>query len=67
MLKQTRRVIWVLQGARAGENAQVLELASRLESQVICKNLEFNSLHHLPNLILGASARSLLAISKVAL
>ena len=64
MLKQSKHVIWVLQGARAGDNAQARELASRLEAQVICKDLKFNRLHHLPNLLLGASTSSLGAISK---
>ena len=64
MLKQSKHVIWVLQGARAGDNAQVLELASRLEAQVICKELKFNRFHHLPNFVLGASTHSLKPISK---
>ena len=64
MLKQSKHVIWVLQGARAGDNAQARELASRLECQVFRKDLKFNLLHHLPNLFLGASTHSLKPISK---
>ena len=63
MLKQTKRVIWVLQGARVGDNAQARELASRLEAQVIYKDLKFNRLHHLPNWVLGASTLNLKAVS----
>lgn len=59
VLEQPRRVVWVLQGPRTGDNAQAHELASRLEAQVICKHLKFNNLHFLPNLILGASVSSI--------
>lgn len=64
MLRQPTKVIWVLQGARVGDNAQARELASRLEAQVFYKELSFNMLHHLPNLVLGASALSLRTISR---
>lgn len=60
-LPQPKPVIWVLQGPRAGDNAQAHELASLLEAEVTCKHLRFNKLHLLPNLILGASASSLAA------
>jgi hypothetical protein len=65
--KRPQRVIWVLQGPRAGDNAQAHELASRLEAQVICKNLVFNSLCYLPNLFLGASASSIETDSRIGL
>jgi mitochondrial fission protein ELM1 len=64
MLKPSKKVIWVLQGARVGDNAQARELASRIGAQVFHKELRFNTLHRLPNLVLGASTLSLQAISK---
>lgn len=64
MSKPSKKVIWVLQGARVGDNAQARELASRLDAQVFYKELRFNTLHHLPNLVLGASTLSLRAISR---
>lgn len=66
-LPHSRPVVWVLQGPRAGDNAQAYELASLLEAQVICKHLTFNRLHLLPNLLLGASAGSLEPGSRKAL
>ena len=59
MTPSKERVIWVLQGARGGDNAQARELASRLGWAVLPKPLAFNILHHLPNIILGASIASL--------
>lgn len=64
MVKQSKKVIWVLQGARVGDNAQARGLASLIGAQVFYKELKFNTLHHLPNLILGASTASLRAVSK---
>ncbi len=59
MTPSKERVIWVLQGARSGDNAQARELASRLGWTVLPKPLAFNILHHLPNIVLGASTASL--------
>ena len=59
-----KKVIWVLQGARAGDNAQARELAGLLDGEVVLKDLQFNSLHHLPNLVLGASKSTLATSSK---
>ena len=59
MTPSKERVIWVLQGARGGDNAQARELASRLGWAVLPKPLAFNILHHLPNIMLGASIASL--------
>ena len=67
VLEQSRRVVWVLQGPRAGDNAQAHELASRLEADVICKHLAFNNLSLLPNLMLGASVSSLETDSRIGL
>jgi mitochondrial fission protein ELM1 len=57
-LRRLKRVVWVLQGPRAGDNAQAHALASRLDAEVICKHLTFNNLCLLPSLILGTSVRS---------
>ncbi len=59
MTSHKERVIWVLQGARGGDNAQARELASRLGRTALLKPLAFNILHHLPNIVLGVSAASL--------
>lgn len=64
MLKQSKKVIWVLQGIHPGDNAQARALASRIDGEVICKDLKFNRLYRLPNLVLGASTLSLNAISR---
>lgn len=58
-LQRPQRVVWVLQGPRAGDNAQAYELASRLDAEIVCKRLTFSHLCLLPNLFLGASARSI--------
>lgn len=58
MLERPEPVIWVLEGPRAGDNAQAHALASRLDAQVVCKHLTFNNLCRLPSLILGASVAS---------
>jgi uncharacterized protein len=52
-------LIWVLCGVRAGDTAQVLELARRVGGNVVAHQLTFNWRHHLPNWLLGASAASL--------
>lgn len=54
-----RRLIWVLQGSRAGDNAQARELASRLSGELVLKPLHFNARRHLPNWLAGASLASL--------
>ncbi len=53
------RVIWVLLGSRVGDNAQANALASLLNARVVCKQLRFNSLQHLPSQLLGASTMTL--------
>ncbi len=58
MLERPKPVIWVLQGPRAGDNAQAHALASKLDAQVVCKYLTFNNLCFLPSLMLGASVAS---------
>lgn len=59
MTPETERFIWVLQGARAGDNAQARELAAKLGWKVLVKPLSFNLLHPLPNGLLGAGVASL--------
>lgn len=55
-----KQLIWVLQTARAGDNAQVLEIARRLGGGAVVKKVTFNALHNLPNWALGASLASLI-------
>jgi uncharacterized protein len=59
MKAPSTKMIWVLQGARAGDNAQARELAKRLDAQVAHKHLTFNRLHMLPNWVLGATTATL--------
>ncbi len=59
MAERSTKVIWVLQGARAGDNAQARELAARLDARVVYKDLKFNRLHVAPNWALGASTATL--------
>jgi uncharacterized protein len=64
---EKKKIVWVLQGARTGDNAQARELAAVLDASLILKELQFNGLHHLPNSVLGASVASLTAPSKTGL
>ncbi len=59
MKAPSTKMIWVLQGARAGDNAQARELAMRLDAQVVRKDLTFNRMHVLPNWALGATTATL--------
>ncbi len=52
-------IIWALLGSRAGDNAQVLELARLLGWPVVEKRLRYGLLRAVPNLLLGASLASL--------
>ena len=58
-LTDGKQLIWVLQTARAGDNAQILEIARRLGGNIVVKKLTFNAMHNLPNWMLGASHASL--------
>jgi uncharacterized protein len=49
-----RPLIWVLKGLRAGDTAQAMELALQLGGRVEGKQLTFNSLHAVPNWLVGA-------------
>jgi mitochondrial fission protein ELM1 len=51
-------LVWVLQGARHGDNAQVRELAARLPALIQAKHLKYNWLYCLPNYLLGARLAS---------
>jgi uncharacterized protein len=66
-MSEKKKIIWVLQGARTGDNAQARELAAVLDASLTLKELQFNGLHHLPNSVLGASVASLTASSKTGL
>lgn len=57
-METARPHVWVLLGARAGDNAQALELARRLNGTVVSRQLAFNRLSNLPNWLLGAGMRS---------
>ncbi len=59
MLAGQEKLVWGLLGPRAGDNAQVTALAARLPARIEFKQLTYNNLHHLPNVLRGASARSL--------
>lgn len=56
-------IVWVLLGRRTGDNAQALAVgqavAAATGGHMIPKPLEYNALYHTPNLLLGASLRSL--------
>jgi uncharacterized protein len=58
-LTNGKRLIWVLQTAREGDNAQVLEIARRVGRNQVIKNVTFNILHYLPNWMLGVGLASL--------
>lgn len=59
MAEPASLLVWLLLGAKAGDNAQVRRLAALLPGQKLEHQLEFSSLHALPNLLLGASLASL--------
>jgi uncharacterized protein len=63
-LTDGKRLIWVLQTARAGDNAQVLEIARRVGHNQVIKNVTFNILHYLPNWMLGARLASLAPVAR---
>jgi mitochondrial fission protein ELM1 len=59
--------IWVLKGLRAGDSAQALDLASRLDGTCHTHQLAFNALHVIPNWLGGATVRHLTPASRAAL
>ena len=59
LISSPQPLIWVMEGVHAGDNAQVRILARALSSRRVSKKLSFNHLYSLPNLLLGASLRSL--------
>lgn len=59
LLTNRKQLIWVLPTARAGDNAQVIEIARRLGGNLAIKKVAFNTLHNLPNWILRTSLASL--------
>lgn len=48
-LCDARYLVWVLQGAREGDNAQARALAKKLDATVVLKRLHWAWSHHLPN------------------
>ncbi len=54
-LSDGKQLIWVLQTGRAGDNAQVLEIARRLGGNTVIKKLAFNALHNLAELDVGGA------------
>ncbi len=52
-------VIWVLEGARVGDNAQAQALARAVGGKIVVKSLVHNFFHALPNVMLGATAATL--------
>jgi uncharacterized protein len=67
MAMHEKKSIWVLQGARVGDNAQAMALAQLVDGEVKAITLKFNVLHHLPNVALGASVASLTGQSRAQL
>jgi uncharacterized protein len=67
MKQREGNVIWLLQGARVGDNAQIASLAELLGAARVIKPLTFNFLHHLPNRLIGASTLTLTAMARAAL
>ena len=47
------RRIWILQGAHAGDNAQARAVARLVEGESVLKQLVFNPLYHMPNVLQG--------------
>lgn len=58
-MSEAKPLIWLLHGAKAGDNAQVSHLASLLPGEKVVHKLIFNRLHVLPNMLLGAGVASL--------
>jgi mitochondrial fission protein ELM1 len=52
-------IIWVLKSFRTGDNAQALALAQRVGGTIVEKQLAFNRLAIMPNLMTGATVRML--------
>ncbi|MGE3874556.1 MAG: mitochondrial fission ELM1 family protein [Parvibaculaceae bacterium] len=46
-------LVWVLQGAREGDNAQARALAERLGAAFVLKRLNWSRFHLVPNLLMG--------------
>jgi mitochondrial fission protein ELM1 len=57
--KQTEPRVWVLLGVKGGDNAQAMDLAKAVGWHFETKQLRFNPLHALPNLLLGGSLANL--------
>jgi len=53
--QSTAPSVWVLLGVKGGDNAQVIDLAKAVGWPYETRQLRFNPLHALPNLLLGGS------------
>jgi uncharacterized protein len=60
-------LIWVLKGARVGDNAQAMAVAAQLGAQVVEKQLSFTASHLLPNWMAGARVSHLTAKARATL
>lgn len=65
--QSTKPLVWVLQTARAGDSAQARALADAVGWRSELKTLQFNTLFHVPNKLLGASLISLTGAAKASL
>lgn len=61
---QASPLIWVLQGARAGDNSQARALAVAVGGSIVIKQLDYNTLHIMPNFLLDSTTASLMLRSK---
>ncbi|MBK8769422.1 MAG: mitochondrial fission ELM1 family protein [Rhizobiales bacterium] len=66
-MKTPKPSIWVLLGARAGDNAQAMELGRRLGGPVVTRQLAFNTRSNLPNWMTGPGFFGLTSSSAEAL
>lgn len=59
MTSDAEPLIWVLEGAHAGDNAQAHALAAAVGGATVVKPLGFNGLYRIPNMALGATLGTL--------
>ena len=58
-MNEDRPLIWVLEGEKAGDNAQGRELAARIGGSTLFRRLRYNLLYKAPNFLLGERLASL--------
>jgi uncharacterized protein len=59
--------VWVLKSFRAGDNAQAMALAQRVGGTIVEKQMAFNRLAALPNVVTGPSIRMLTDVARAQL